>query len=140
MNITESYALNEKYLPSIPVPHDCVIKEISLQDGWLILTFENDISRYDSICHIHPNAQTLTMKIHLTDEEDIELLAYEHRKYEDVYVVRKRKKLFDLAKKSWDLEYLYHKVAYGTMQLELIAETNYIVHLYADRVIMEWQM
>ena len=135
----DSYSLIENHLPNIPVPHDCVITEISLQDAWLMLSFENDISLYDSIQSIHPDVRTLVMKIYLVDEEDIELLAHEKRKYETVYVERKPKRLFDLAKKSWQLEYLYHKVAYGSIQLELCGDTYYIVRLYADRVIMEWR-
>ncbi|MBR4234931.1 MAG: hypothetical protein IKR85_02575 [Clostridia bacterium] len=80
----------------------------------------------------------MTMKIHLRDEEDIELLAHEQRKYESVYVERKPIKLFELTKKVARLEYLYHEVGYGSIQLELCGDTYYIVRLYADNVIIEW--
>ena len=73
----DSYSLIEQHLPGIPVPHDCVITEISLQDAWLLLSFEDHVSLHDSIQSIYPDAETLVMKIHLVDEEDIELLAHE---------------------------------------------------------------
>lgn len=134
----ESYSLAEKQLPSIPEPHDAVIRSIALQDGWLILSFEDDISLHDCVRAIHPNAWTLEMKIHLLDEDDIEILAYEKRKYESVYVIRKPKTLFDLAKKGRNLEYLYHRVYHKWIQLELCGITDYIVRMYADKVLMEW--
>ena len=87
--VIDSYSLIEHHLPSIPVWYDCVITEISLQDAWLMLSFEDNVSLYDSIQSIHPDAQTLRMKIHLVDEEDVELLACDKRRYETVYVERK---------------------------------------------------
>jgi hypothetical protein len=135
---TESYSLIESRLPTIPTPHDCVIKGITLHDGWLTFLFEDDILYHDSIRYTHPSAQTLKMRIHITDATETELYAYERRKYETVYVQRKLKKLFDLAKRECKLEYLYHYVAYGAMQIELFADQCYIVRLLADRVILEW--
>lgn len=79
------------------------------------------------------------MKIHLLDEHNIEILSFEHRKYEDVYVVRKQKKLNDLPKKGGDLEYLYHKIAYGTIQLELCGDQFNIIRIDADQVVLEWK-
>ena len=134
----ESYSLIENQLPSIPTPHDCIITGISMLDGWLILTFEDDLSGYDSIQHFHPTARSLTIKIHLLSEQDVEILAYEHRRYENVYVVRKQKKIFDLPKKEKPLEYLDHKVAYGTIQLELCGDNLIIIRLDADQVVLEW--
>ena len=133
----ESYSLAEKQLPSIPEPHDAVIRNIALQDGWLIISFEDDISLHDCVRAIHPDAWTLEMKIHLLDD-DIEILAYEKRKYESVYVIRKPKTLFHLAKKGRDLEYLYHRVYHKWIQLELCGITDYIVRMNADIVLMEW--
>ena len=90
----ESYSLAEKQLPSIPEPHDAVIRNISL---------------HDYVSAIHPDAWTLEMKT-----------------------------LFDLAKKGRDLEYLYHRVYHKWIQLELRGITDYIVRMYADKVLMEW--
>lgn len=137
-SIVETYGLTGKALPTIPVPHDCGIKEISLADGWLVLSFEENIARHESVQYSHPNARTMQMRIHLSDEE-FNLLAYEHRRYENVYVQRKEKKLFELARKEEELDYLNHLVGYGEMQIELFQSAGSIlVDLYADRVEMEW--
>ncbi len=137
-SIVETYDLTGKALPTIPMPHDCVLKEISLADGWLVLSFEENIARHESVQYSHPNARTLQMRIHLLDEE-FNLLAYEHRRYENVYVERKPKKLFELARREEQMEYLKHLVGYGEMQIELFQSAGSIlVDLYADRVEMEW--
>ena len=48
-SIVETYDLTEKALPTIPVPHDCAIREISLADGWLVLSFEENIACHESV-------------------------------------------------------------------------------------------
>ena len=53
-------------------------------------------------------------------------------------MIRKPKTLFDLAKKGRKLEYLYHRVYHKWIQLELRGITDYIVRMYADKVLMEW--
>ena len=52
-----TYHLDKTEWPTIPVPHDCVIRNISLSDDFLILDFEQEIATYDSIQHICPNAK-----------------------------------------------------------------------------------
>lgn len=137
-SIVETYDLTGKALPTIPVPHDCAIREISLADGWLVLSFEENIARHESVQYSHPNARTLRMRIHLLDEE-FNLLAHERRRYENVYVERKPKKLFELARREERLEYLSHLVGYGEMQIELFQSAgSVLVDLCADRVEMEW--
>lgn len=137
-SIVETYDLTGKALPTIPVPHDCVVREISLADGWLVLSFEENIARHESVQYSHPNARTLQMRIHLLDEE-FNLLAYERRRYENVYVERKPKKLFELARREEELVYLSHLVGYGEMQTELFQSAgSVLVNLCADRVEMEW--
>lgn len=61
------YYLDSTELPTIPVPHDCVIDSVSFSDNFLILDFEQGISIYDSIQHICPDAKSLTIKMHLID-------------------------------------------------------------------------
>ena len=58
-SIVETYDLTEKALPTIPVPHDCAIREISLADGWMVLSFEENIACHESVQYSHPNARTL---------------------------------------------------------------------------------
>ena len=134
----EAYNLLQEQLPTIPVPHDGIIKEIMLSEGWLTFSFENNISRHDAVRCTHPDAQSLTMRFHLIDEEDIDLFAYEERKYESVYVRRRPKKLLELARKS-SLSYLMHYVAYGALQIELCADSvPILLGLRTDRVVMDW--
>lgn len=134
----EAYGLMEEKLPTIPVPHDCAVREIALADGWLLFSFEEAIACRDAVRCIHPEADTLRMRIRLTEEE-FKLYAYESRRYERVYVQRKPKKLFELARKEHALQYLNHFVAYGAMRIELLQETSdLVVELYADQVVLEW--
>ena len=139
MNCTvETFNLIGQQLPTIPVPHDCVIKEIALDEGWLILSFEDDLSYHESIKCIHPNARTLTIKFHMIGEPYLELYAYEQRNYENVYVQRKTKKIFTIVKESRKLEYIGHHVAFGSMIIELCANQLYIIELQADDIVYEW--
>ena len=56
-----TYYLDKAEWPTIPVPHDCVINDISFSDDFLVLTFEQDISIHDFIQHIHSNAKVSFM-------------------------------------------------------------------------------
>ena len=49
MKMKKTYYLNKDVLPTIPVPHDCIIKKIRIEHKWLIFTFDNDTSYYDSV-------------------------------------------------------------------------------------------
>ena len=82
----EIYYLNQKQLPTIPVPHDGVIKEIHLEDDYLIFVFEDDISYHDSIKSIRPDIRSLIMKFHFVDNiYDINLFV---RKKQIVFFIR----------------------------------------------------
>lgn len=41
MKMKKTYYLNKDVLPTIPVPHDCIIKKICIEHKWLIFTFED---------------------------------------------------------------------------------------------------
>ena len=43
MKMKKTYYLNKDVLPTIPVPHDCIIKKIRIEHKWLIFTFDNPI-------------------------------------------------------------------------------------------------
>lgn len=47
--VEEKYYLNTNTLPTIPVPHDCIIKEIQLGNDSLVFIFEDNISNNDYI-------------------------------------------------------------------------------------------
>ena len=64
----EIFYLNKDILPTIPVPHDCVIKDIQIGGQHLTFVFEDDISYHDSIKFIAPEAKSLIIRYHLTDD------------------------------------------------------------------------
>ncbi|MBR5209142.1 MAG: hypothetical protein IKV67_04735, partial [Paludibacteraceae bacterium] len=66
----ETYHLNINVMPTIPVPHDCIVKEIQLDDNTLIFVFENDITYHDCIKSICPETdfKSLIIKFHLIDD------------------------------------------------------------------------
>ena len=65
----ETYYLNEKTLPTIPIPHDCVIKNVSIDNQYIVFSFEDDISYHDSIKYIRPDAKSLIVRYHMVDED-----------------------------------------------------------------------
>lgn len=62
MKMKKTYYLNKDVLPTIPVPHDCIIKKIRIEHKWLIFTFDNDTSYYDSVRKLSPNIRNLILK------------------------------------------------------------------------------
>ena len=79
--MTETYRLDEKQLPTIPLPHDCEIKSIRLEGRTVEFVFEDDISRYDAIQYWKPDAKSLVMRFHLDCEpEDCEILRWVRRR------------------------------------------------------------
>ena len=70
MKMKKTYYLNKDVLPTIPVPHDCIIKKIRIEHKWLIFTFDNDTSYYDSVRKLSPNIRSLILKYHLSNPED----------------------------------------------------------------------
>ena len=54
MKMKKTYYLNKDVLPTIPVPHDCIIKKIRIEHKWLIFTFDNDTS------YIRQNTRKIT--------------------------------------------------------------------------------
>ena len=79
--MTETYRLDEKQLPTIPLPHDCEIKSIRLEGRTVEIAFEDDISRHDAIQYWKPDAKSLVMRFHLDCEpEDCEILRWVRRR------------------------------------------------------------
>lgn len=133
------YYLNKETLPTIPVPHDCVIKDIQMKDQTLIFVFEDNISAHDSIQAIHPNAKSLIIRYHLTDEEAFSV--YKWRKprrfsrKDGYYRLLDNSQLFAFA---GHLEYLYHNVGYCSIITKLWADNGVILDAYVDYIEFEW--
>ncbi len=135
-----TYYLNKAEWPTIPVPHDCVIRNISLSDDFLILDFEQEISSYYSIQHICPNAKSLTIKIHLIDTFDIyQMKMRRFPKFRKVYEELDFNKLVGLVKQE-RVEYLYHYVSYHSLIVNLYCGANIILDLHANYIEYIWEM
>ncbi|MBP3446493.1 MAG: hypothetical protein J6K64_04375 [Clostridia bacterium] len=137
----ETYFLNGDILPTIPVPHDCVIENITIENQCIIFSFEQNISYHGSIKNIKPDAESLVIKFHLTDEcfslykwhDPIKLFADE-----GFYKCIDSSELFKLASMKYKLEYLYHYVAYQSLIIEMCASTTFRLELTADYMEFYW--
>ena len=133
----EKYYLNGDVLPTIPVPHDCVIKEITIDDEFLVLKFEDDISYHDSIECLNKNARSLVIRIHLNDPL---FYAYEHRLKHvfggEGYYLISNEKLQNLCKKH--VEYLYHYICFEQIMIKLFCGGYYLLDVYSDYIEFDW--
>lgn len=132
----------ETYEPNsrIPIPHDCVIKDIRQESDWLIIDFEDDISRHDSIRAIRPDARTLTLRFHLI-YDGIQGI-FRHRRsqrdgagYMPVKGFRQFRKLMRNSRHSETFLYLYE--AYHQVIVEL---DSTLLMLETDSVEFEWTL
>lgn len=135
----ELYYLNQDVLPAMPVPHDCIIKSIALEGESLVFSFADDISRYDSVRHIRPDAKSLIIRYHLIDE------VYSLYRFvnpgkiffrEGAYKGLPQDALFRLA--DGKLEYLYHFVSYESIIIKMYSEREIILDADVDYVEYEW--
>ena len=134
-----TYYLDKAEWPTIPVPHDCVINDISFSNDFLVLDFEQDISRHDSIKDIHSNAKSLIIKMHLIDTFDIyQMKIRKFPKFKRFYVEIDFNKLADLVKQK-RVVYLYHYIAYKSLIIKLYYNTNIILKLQADYIEYIWK-
>ena len=144
----EVYYLNKETLPRIPVPHDCLIREVALKDGFLEFTFEDDINLHDSIQAIKPEAKSLIIRYHLIyDLDDIEIIFLESIAYHwwarDPYAHKCHYRVFDYKKlpeltKDGSLSYNAHYVNYNAMFIRLSSRCSIHIELFADYVEYEW--
>lgn len=140
MNI---YYLNKDSLPSIPNPHDCVIKRIEIKDRCIEFIFEDDISYHDSIRCIQPQARSLIMRYHFVcDTGFCEIYKWVRPKKpferEGHYKRVKESDLPKLAEGKYKLEYLYHNVGYCSIITKLFSNGYIILDADIDYVELEW--
>ena len=137
----QSYDLSGP-LPTIPTPHDCVIRRICTEGDDLVLAFEDRITDHDSARYYCPTARSLTVRFHLLEREFS--LYKENRRRPpregtSSFTALDGDALFRLPDGTWKLEYLYHYVAYRSMILVLWAGREYRLELPAvDRVELNW--
>ena len=126
---------------SISIPHDCVITRIVVEHEYMVFTFENELYTHDSIQAIHPSANSLIMRFHLTRYSAMDVCRLYVRKkgrFHDGYRLLRKETLPHLAKRKRRLEYLYHYVGAREMIIHLGGEENYVLYVCADSVEYNW--
>ncbi len=133
--------MNEQQLPIIPVPHDCVIETITMENQWLVFRFEKDIGYRDSVKEFMPGAKSLVIKFHLVDEEFCLYQWHKPIKFlagKGYYKQADSSLLYQLASSKFNLEYLNHYVAYQSLMIEMCATTTIRLDLSVDYVEFHW--
>ena len=138
--MTETYYLDGTILPTIPVPHDCVIKKVRSENQHIIFEFEDDISYFDSIKNFKPEAKSLIIKYHLLDDGDFSV--YKWKKPSGFFHKNGRYDCMDnhtITKLSDSrLEYLYHYVGYRSIIIKLFSNGFIIIDADVDHIEFEW--
>ena len=150
--MVESYWLDGNHASNIPVPHDCEIKDISEDDDYLRINFEDEISDHDAVRAVHPDAQTLTVRFHLIYGGLNGVKAYgglqgiyQHRRSKKhgtgYMLVKSLKRLRKMIKGCRiPATYLYHYVACRQVIVELCVDDSTLLMLWADSVEFEWTL
>ncbi len=138
----EVYYLNKKTLPTIPVPHDCIVKTLSLRDHCIEFVFEDDISYHDSIKNIKPEAKSLIIRYHFANDED-DFAIYKWVKPRpfskaERYIRLDNRTLAKLTEGKLKPEYLYHNIGYCSIITKLCAYREIILDAEVDYVELEW--
>lgn len=143
----EKYFLNGESLPTIPVPHDCVIKKIQLKDQCIEFIFEDDISYHDSIQYYKPDAKSLIIRYHFAyDTDDFSIykwvkpmrLLSKLFSIDGYYKRIKNSLLTELPEGKFKFEYLYHNVGYCSIITKLFSNGYIILDADIDYVEFEW--
>ena len=98
--------------------YDCVVDDITIENQYIIFTFEQDISYHDSIKYIKPDAKSLVIKFHLADECFSLFKWHKPIKYfadNGYYKGIDSSELIKLTKLGNRLDYCYHYVAYQSL-------------------------
>ena len=130
----EKYYLNETTLPTLPTPHDCIIREIEYKDEFLIFKFENDLNVYDSIRDINPNINSLVIKFHLCQPE-VYTYKWKNKYFGESFELIDNKKII---KKHNRLEYLYQYVSHYQLIIELFSSVRLFMKIECDYIEYEW--
>ncbi len=137
----EKYYLNGESLPTIPVPHDCVIKSVCQSGEFIEFVFEDNNILREFIKYEQPEANSLTVRYHLADDPD-DFSVYKwvrpKRPFEkDGHY--KRIPNSELVKaEDKKLEYLYHNVGFCSIITKLFSDEPIILDAAADYVEFEW--
>lgn len=129
MKTKEIYSLHDNALPTIPAPHDCVIKNVRLERDCLVFVFEDDISYHDSIKNTRPDVKSLIMTFHLAfDADDVKMFlkckptrfSRNLSVYKEVDLTKNKQILAQLCRDR--LEYLCHNIGFGSIIIQLASQ------------------
>ena len=139
--VTERYPLNTGVLPTIPVPHDCIITEIKEDSEYLVFVFEEPMNDHDSIRYTRPNATGLTIRFHKSrDYGDSELYLWNYHLRRSGYMPAGFQELFSLTDaRDAPLEYLCHYVGDHSVIIKLFSRRYSVqLELRTDCAEFEW--
>lgn len=146
----ETYYLNQETLPQMPVPHDNQIKRITVDKEFITFFLTAKDYPDDGIRVYHPEAKALTMRFHLTYEDDFFLVKQQTRRlahliphfllpatftWRSRYISMRNKKLNGLADSGEYLDYIAHYVDYEQI---IIQFGFYSLKASVDYVEYEW--
>ena len=124
------YHLGFDCLPTLPNVHDCKVERITVGKDSLLLVFEKDIARHDSVRSHHPRADSLKIEYHLIGEP--EFYVEKHGKM----VPLLGKALEDFSKEG--LIYLCEYVGYKSAIIKLCGAGLAILNLTVDQINYRW--
>ena len=124
------YRLGFDCLPTLPNIHGCKVERITDGKDSLLLVFERDIARHDSVRSHHPKADSLEIEYHLIGEP--ELYVEKHGKM----VPFLGKALEDFSKEG--LIYLCEYVGYQSVIIKLCGTGLAILNLTVDQIHYRW--
>ena len=124
------YHLGFDCLPTLPNIHDCKVERITVGKDSLLLVFEKDIARHDSVRSHHPKADSLKIEYHLIGEP--EFYVEKHGKM----VPLLGKALEDFSKEG--LIYLCEYVGYQSVIIKLCGASLAILNLTVNQVDYRW--
>lgn len=124
------YHLGFDCLPTLPNIHDCKVERITVGKDSLLLVFEKDIARHDSVRSHHPRADSLKIEYHLIGEPE--------------FYVEKHGKMVSLLGKAFEafskegLIYLCEYVGYKSAIIKLCGAGLAILNLNVDQINYRW--
>lgn len=144
----KSFCFSKDLFPQIPVPHDCIIKSIHIENQCIVFDFEDDLSSYDSIAYWFPQAKTLTIRYHFSEDLSYSIykwvkpnLFFKNGGYKclaDSVMDKNHSTLLNLTKS--ELEYIDHYVGYGYEGYSLFINLGPVVlACNVDVIEYEWK-
>ena len=133
----------------MPVPHDCVIKTIYVENQCVVFDIEDDISCYDSLAYLRPQAKSLSIRYHFPEHiQDYSIYrwvkptsSYRNGCYECLTNVADENHIALLNLTKSKLEYIGHYVGYKSIIIDLYSalQGRIVLACEVDVVEYEWE-